>query len=271
MNRRRLLSLVGSGLVIAGCIDRSGDADGEERENGPESDGTGGRTNPAGGEESPDPDGSDGIEEKVTGTAGNDSRGDGRDSDSDRNGSSGDGGVSDVDVREPPECDGSLQALPGPFDEVEYDRVGTAGGQMFELVADPGTVALGEELSVMLRWISGGDDASPVTGNAEKFTIEREAGDRWDPIYRIPEHGGWNDIGIEKPELSPPVTWFEWSFTLTGEGMEHSTEVNTPYAVCDPLEPGTYRFVYWGVTTSEERVSDWETEYAIGVEFRVTE
>lgn len=274
MNRRRLISIVGSSTVLVGCIDRTGEADGGE--GGSNADGTSDdeRTDST----ESDANGSDGVgTDDVTGRNGIESGSTGggdrtNGSESDGGDDSGDDAVSGIETRNPPECDGSLRLPSGMFDEVEHDRIETTGGGTFELVADPETVALSEELSVTLRFVGDdGDEDGAMTGNDEKFTVERETDDGWTSIYRLPEYYGWNDIGITKPDLSPPATWFEWSFELTRERMEHSTELNTPYAVCDPLEPGTYRFVYWGVTTPAERESDWETEYAIGVEFQVTD
>ncbi|MFC5974010.1 hypothetical protein ACFPYI_22040 [Halomarina salina] len=95
------------------------------------------------------------------------------------------------------------------------------------------------------------------------FTIDWETENGWQSIYRIrdPPNAGWTSLAHTAPSNeSPPVTWFEWSFTTTQDGLAHSTQFNVPYAVCEPLSAGTYRFVYWGLD-----------EAALGYKFELTE
>lgn len=163
----------------------------------------------------------------------------------------------EVPVTTPPACDGSLTRLDRPSESVSYGQVNG-----FELTASADTVARGEDIGFTLMWVeSTGED--PTTGNDEMFTIDQKAENGWQSIYRIrdPPNAGWTSLAHPAPSNeSPPVSWFEWSFTATQDGLAHSTQFNVPYAVCEPLTTGTYRFVYWGLD-----------EAAVGYQFELTE
>ena len=134
----------------------------------------------------------------------------------------------EVPVITPPACDGSLTRLDRPSESVSY---GQAGG--FELTASADTVARGEDIGLTLTWVeSTGED--PTTGNNEIFTADRKTESGWQSIYRIrdPPNAGWTSLAHPAPSNeSPPVTWFEWSFAATQDGLAHSTQLNVPYAV----------------------------------------
>lgn len=164
-------------------------------------------------------------------------------------------------------CGENLVRLPKMYDEIGYGSLGE-----FELIAEPNRVSLGENISFTLRWVTDDGAEPPVTGNSVQFTVEYNTGCGWQSIYHKHEQMSWTSVGISKgEEASPPLTWFDWSFTLTQQGMEQSSEYNPSYTVCNPLQPGSYRFVYWGVSPPQEEESNWETEYAIGTKFHVEE
>jgi len=109
------------------------------------------------------------------------------------------------------------------------------------------------------------NDAERTTGNKRKYDIQRRTDDGWQSVYWVPETYGYNDVGI----MHPPGSGFTWEFPFSREGLEQSTQFNTPYSICEPIVPGEYRFVYWGVASEAERESGFETESAIGIQFTV--
>lgn len=300
MDRRRFLSAVGSGtgLVLAGCLsDGDSDPGGSDGGNGDdnstdsgESTESNGSTESTDSNGSTDSDGSNGSTDSDGSTESDDSNGftestesDGPTESSDANGSTestdSNGTIgwhgnpkinspedSGMDLRGPPSCGESLVPLSGKFEEVEYGRLEYDSGQAFDLKVEPDPVSLGEEITATLRWMDGDDRTRFGTG--EKFTVERETDDGWESIYRVPARESWTDMGSTTPESSPPTAWFEWSLTLTQDGMAKPTLGETPYAVCDSLEPGTYRFVYWSVSSPEGRE---DTDLGIGSKFAVRE
>lgn len=166
--------------------------------------------------------------------------------------------VDEVPVREPLACDGSLQRLSYPtIDELRY---GAFSG--FNLTISEKPVALGEMVTFRLENTS---DTTQTTGNKQKFDIQRHTDNGWQSIYWAPENYAYTAVGI----LHRPGEGFTWRFPFTPDGLEQSTQFNTPYSVCGPLPPGEYQFVYWGVFP--ERHSNPQTEYAIGVRFTVVQ
>lgn len=149
---------------------------------------------------------------------------------------------------DPPQCQVSNRVRMGAqFEDLAYDRSGP-----FELTASSDTVQRGDELDITLTNTTG---EGAVTGNRYKYGIQYEGPDGWDSIYGIEDHAAWTDEGVG---IGPGET-FEWSFTATTEGFAAENEMNPSYVPCDDIEPGTYRFVYFGVIDTP----------AIGVEFTI--
>lgn len=121
-------------------------------------------------------------------------------------------------------------------------------------------MATGDEFTVRLRNASDGE---AMTGNRRKFDVQRDTGDGWTTVYRVEKQTFWSDVGV----VHEPGEGFAWELSVTPDGL---TPPDSPYRVCDPVQPGSYRFVYWGVTPPEEE-SDFETEYAVGARFEVVE
>jgi len=167
------------------------------------------------------------------------------------------GTTDDVPVWEPPACDEEVHRLSSPIDEVRYGSLGE-----FSLTASETTIVRGETTTVRLENTAGSEK---MTGNKRKYDIQRRTADGWRSVYWVPENYEYNDIGI----MHPSGTGFTWEFSFARDSLERSTQFNTPYSVCEPITPGEYRFVYWGLTSKAERESDFETEYAIGVRFTV--
>jgi hypothetical protein len=146
---------------------------------------------------------------------------------------------------------------------VDYD---TLSG--FVLTTSSETVARGDQITFQLRNVTGEDQTS---GNRSKYTIHRETPAGWrDIFFRAPESAqipAYDDDAI----THPPDGGFSWQLTFSRAGLAHDIENGSgSLAVCPPLQPDTYRFVYWGVGMEEELESDTGTERALAVQFSVS-
>ena len=136
----------------------------------------------------------------------------------------------------------------------------------FELRLDRSTYARSETLEAVLRNVTDGQQS---TGNAAKYDVQRRGEDGWHTVFGGPEDRplAWTDEGV----VHPPGGGFTWRFPLTDAGLSRGVDEGPAYRVCDPLRPGDYRFVYWGLTSEREREEGFETDYALGVSFGVVE
>jgi hypothetical protein len=132
----------------------------------------------------------------------------------------------------------------------------------FDLTLDPRTLTFGDMLRVSLRNVT---DDTLYSGNIGKYDVQYRGSDGWHTIFGKIDHLSWTDEAI----LHKPNHGFTWEFPFTQDGL--SNVVDNGYGVCAPLNPGTYRFVYWGITTEREENEDYETNYALGVPFTVTD
>jgi len=112
-----------------------------------------------------------------------------------------------------------------------------AGG--FELTATTETVTLGDEITFSLRNV--GTERESV-GTIYKYTFQRRESGDWMPVYHTPD-SGW----IDGVNAIRPGGGYDWPFTFDRDGLERENPGNADHYVCSPLEPGTYRFLYWGV------------------------
>lgn len=131
----------------------------------------------------------------------------------------------------------------------------------FTMAVDPAEVQHGETITVTMENAS---DEEQLSGNRRKFTIHRRVDGKWQSMYTEGEHTGWNDIGIQHK----PGEGFTWELTVSKSGF---SEAPNHLQACAAVEPGDYRFVYWGVGTEKEEATDWEQEYGLGAEFTVVE
>ncbi len=138
---------------------------------------------------------------------------------------------------------------------------GPLGG--FNLTTDQQTIALGDNITVSLRNVT---DSTQTTGNRQKYDVQYRDSDGWHTIFGVIDNYAWNDMGIGHE----PNRGFTWEFPFTRDGLSNIAE-NSGYGVCAPINSGKYRFVYWGITTEQEKEEDYETDYALGVPFTVTE
>jgi len=110
-------------------------------------------------------------------------------------------------------------------------------------------------------------DEDNQTGNRRNYDIQYRGENGWRTTIGTESGAMWTDIGIEHP----PGGGFTWEFTVSQDGFSDATDHPPTYHVCAPVEAGTYRSVYWGITTPKEAAADFETDHALGVEFTVTE
>jgi|GEM_PF-817948 hypothetical protein len=138
---------------------------------------------------------------------------------------------------------------------------GPLGG--FNITTDQRTIGHGDTLTVSLRNVT---DSTQLTGNRRKYDVQYRGSNGWHTIFGKKDNSFWNDVGIEHE----PNQGFTWQFPFSRDGLSNIAEYDG-YGVCAPISTGTYRFVYWGITTEQEKKEDYETDYALGVSFMVTD
>lgn len=134
----------------------------------------------------------------------------------------------------------------------------------FELRLDRETYTEGDELTAKLRNVT---QSKQGAGNKHKYDIQYRGTDGWHTIFGTREDEGfcWTDEGY----LIPPDNGFTWRFTLTQAGLSGGEGRRQSYRACQPVTPGTYRFVFWGISPEKEHGRGVETDSALGVKFRV--
>ncbi len=110
---------------------------------------------------------------------------------------------------------------------------GRVGG--FTLSVSPSSVARGEELTAVLENVS---NTGQETGGYRKFAVQERTEFDWNHILTITNRG-FPSIAFGHQ----PGSGFRWQFTVSRRGFSVG-----PFSVCQPLEPGQYRFVYWGLS-----------------------
>ena len=160
---------------------------------------------------------------------------------------------------------GPASSCPGEYSTFTPRWVVEGSGPLagFNLTINQRTIALGDTLTVSLQNVT---NTTLTTGNRRKYDIQYRDSSGWHTIFGVKDNYVWNDIGVEHE----PGQGFTWQFPVTRDGLATIAE-NNAYGVCAPLQPGTYRFVYWGISTEREGKEDYETDYALGVSFTVTD
>lgn len=164
---------------------------------------------------------------------------------------------------------GSGQAGPAPscgdYDPIDPGWVVAGRGPLggFDLTLNRRELDIGDTLTPTLTNVT---DREQSTGNRKKYDIQYRGADGWHSIFGTDGIVPWTDEGVGHQ----PGTGFTWELTFTQDGLTEAVDHGPAYYVCSPLEPGTYRFVFWGITTDRERREDFETDYALGVPFTVS-
>jgi hypothetical protein len=137
---------------------------------------------------------------------------------------------------------------------------GPLGG--FELSLARDTLERGATLTARLTNVTA---ETRTTGTEKKYDIQSRDGDDWYSVFGTEPEAFHTDEAV----THRPGDGFVWELPLTREGLTDAVDTGPTYAVCGPLEPGEYRFVYWGITSRKEVEAEYETEYALGVRFSV--
>lgn len=164
---------------------------------------------------------------------------------------------------------GSGQAGPAPscgdYEPIDPGWVVAGRGPLggFDLTLNRRELVRGDTLTPSLTNVT---DAEQSTGNRKKYDIQFRGAEGWHSIFGTDGIAPWTDEAVGHQ----PGEGFTWELTVTQDGLTEAVDHGPAYYVCSPLEPGTYRFVFWGITTERERREDFETDYALGVPFTVS-
>lgn len=129
----------------------------------------------------------------------------------------------------------------------------------FTLSISAQTVTRGEQVTVTLRNVSG---ERQQTGDRNKFDVQAKTADGWDSVLRRDEESVWDDEAVPHD----PDSGFQWTVTVS-DGLTFENRTFPRYETCGGLDPGRYRFVYWGLIGE----TDDGRERALGVQFRLTD
>ncbi|QLG63726.1 hypothetical protein [Halorarum salinum] len=134
-------------------------------------------------------------------------------------------------------------------------ETGTLEG--FELTLSEGSVPLAGTLTVRL---TNTTDEERDSGIKSKYDVQRRTDAGWRSVFRY-DGPGWEDLAVGHD----PGEGYRWELTLTEDGLTRprEEELGPAYYVCDPIEAGVYRFLYFGISSPSARRS------ALGREFTV--
>lgn len=134
-------------------------------------------------------------------------------------------------------CDGARPVGTAHVDGAVYEH------EKLQLEVCPETVAKGDEITFEL--VNASD--SPLnTGNSSKYFVQKSGDDGWTAIVSEAEPERsllFNDDAV----LQQPGEGFRWTGEVSRRGLSRSVSNGLgTLVVCSPLEPGEYRFVYFG-------------------------
>ena len=143
------------------------------------------------------------------------------------------------------------------------DGEGPLGG--FDLTLAKQELTPGETLVAKVR---NATDEQQSTGHRKMYDIQYQTETGWHTIFgaeQVPV------VYTMEAHDHDPGEGFTWRLTLTQDGLTDAVDHPPTYYVCNPLQVGTYRFVYWGITTEKEAQTNYETDYALGVPFTLSD
>lgn len=168
--------------------------------------------------------------------------------------------VEDGEASAPPSCPSEYTPLEPSW---VVEGPGPLGG--FDLSLDTREIQRGDTLNATLTNVTNEEHSS---GIKQKYDIQYQSESGWHTIFGTEEdYAVYLDLAI----AHPPGEGFSWQLEFTQEGLTDAVDDPVTYHVCTSLDPGTYRFVYWGITTEREAQNDYETDYALGVPFSVSQ
>lgn len=128
--------------------------------------------------------------------------------------------------------------------------------EIFELSILTETVPYGGQLTVTLENTTETDQ---FTGIKSRLDIRRKERESWESVLYTDEYPVWRDI----PVRHAPGEGFEWNVDI-GPGIDFADRIDPSFQACEAVEPGVYRFLYWGITRQPQG-----TNYALGAQFRL--
>jgi len=137
--------------------------------------------------------------------------------------------------------DDAFARLTAPFDEPVEGTIVDAGGTRFELATEGNAETYGQSMRLVFR--NTGDEPATVLGK-HAYSFQRQTGEGW-----LDVRGSPTGEAVELPRIEEtldPSGAYIWSIDLE-EAVIASAVPDRELAVCPPLGPGTYRFVYWGI------------------------
>ncbi|MFC6951540.1 hypothetical protein [Halorubellus litoreus] len=159
----------------------------------------------------------------------------------------------------------AIEPCPGDAEKADPYFVVRGSGPMDGMVLQSDdVVAIGDSLTVSLVNES---TESRTTGLRWKRDIHHRVGDRWHTVLGN-EWGGYG--GPQPGHEHAPGEGFRWTFPFDREGIETSL-LGDSVRVCGPVEPGRYRFVFWGINPVDASSNGVEHDLVIGTEFDVVE
>ena len=140
----------------------------------------------------------------------------------------------------PLECDDdSFDRLDQHFTEDDF-AWGDHPDEPVHLRVPRTSYVLGEAVTISL---TNAGQAAVETGHRSKYSVQLRTEAGWQDV-----RGARADVTTAYPDVlvtHDPGDGFEWTPVLTGEGLIGTFEV---MRVCPALQPGRYRFVYWGLS-----------------------
>jgi len=160
----------------------------------------------------------------------------------------------------------TTQPCTHPEQKPVHDNVvtdGPLGG--FALRATSTSIAIGDTITFHLENVSAETRSSGVKST---YTIHRKTSKGWrDIFYRAPDSEQMVVYHAADVDQAPSEG-YTWTLTFTPSELAHEiTHGVGELAVCTPLNPGTYRFVYWGLGPEQDPS---EPDQALGVQFAVS-
>lgn len=139
----------------------------------------------------------------------------------------------------PLECDDdSFDRLDQPFTEDDF-AWGDHPAEPVRIRVPRTSYVLGEAVTVSL---TNAGQTTVETGHCSSYSVQLHTEAGWQDV-----RGARTDVTIAYPDVlvrHDPGDGFEWNLTLTDPGVVGAFE---GMRVCPALQPGRYRFVYWGL------------------------
>lgn len=98
------------------------------------------------------------------------------------------------------------------------------------------------------------------TGSKNKYDIQKKNGQDWQSIYET-NNWVWTYVGIPHS----PGEGFTWELKLDDSSLDRGVNESHSLRVCEPISPGKYRFVFFGLDSGKP------SNNSIATRFQLTE